>query len=262
MKIEVTDALAGKSINCPGCMNSVLLSKNDTRVAAPRPKAEPAAAPRRDTFQSAQPSRPSRPSRPKPAPDLRDEEDDDDDYERRPRRRSRRPRYDRSSSFLFEMRSYAVFLIAVIFIVLSLLGLSLAAPNFAIAAVIFCLVVNVIGSLWFLGVAFADSGLQCVACIFIPFYFIVFLVTHYEDAKDPFYMIMVGAGLSFVSALVATRDVPRAPDADLVAIAPAPFPEDAVRPPADPGWPPPVDPPAPVRPVEFPRPIDPVRPDP
>lgn len=48
-----------------------------------------------------------------------------------------------------------------------------------------------IGGIWFLIVAFQESVVWGLACMFIPFVSLIFLVTHWEDAGKPFLIQIV-----------------------------------------------------------------------
>jgi hypothetical protein len=53
--------------------------------------------------------------------------------------------------------------------------------------------VSLLGSLWFLMVAFRAGIVWGLACLFIPFAALVFLAMHWEEAKKPFLMSFLAA---------------------------------------------------------------------
>jgi hypothetical protein len=55
------------------------------------------------------------------------------------------------------------------------------------------IVVSVVGGLWFLGVAFGESVLWGLACLFIPFAALFFLISHWDEAGKPFLVQLAGA---------------------------------------------------------------------
>jgi hypothetical protein len=57
-----------------------------------------------------------------------------------------------------------------------------------------------IGSLWFLSVAFRFGVLWGLLCLFVPFAALIFLITHWDDAKRPFLLSLLG-GLLFGASM-------------------------------------------------------------
>ena len=60
----------------------------------------------------------------------------------------------------------------------------------------------VIGGLGFLIAAFKESILWGIGCILLSPVSIVFLVLHWEEAKNPFLLQLVGIGLLLVSTVL------------------------------------------------------------
>jgi hypothetical protein len=59
------------------------------------------------------------------------------------------------------------------------------------------------GGLWFLGVAFNDSAGRGLLCLIIPLYSLVYLISHWEDTKRPFFTQLVGTGMAMISLFMA-----------------------------------------------------------
>lgn len=56
------------------------------------------------------------------------------------------------------------------------------------------MLLSIIGSLWFLVVAFSEGGiLWGLGCIFIPFVFLIFLIVYFGDAAKPFALSVLGS---------------------------------------------------------------------
>lgn len=59
----------------------------------------------------------------------------------------------------------------------------------------------IIGGIGFLIAAFKQSLIWGLGCLFISPISIVFLVLHWSEAKNPFFLQLVGLGLLFVAAM-------------------------------------------------------------
>ena len=51
------------------------------------------------------------------------------------------------------------------------------------------------GNLWFLLAAFQDEVIMGVACLFVPFFSLYYLITHFDQVKTPFFVSLIGVGL-------------------------------------------------------------------
>ena len=54
------------------------------------------------------------------------------------------------------------------------------------------MVVSLIGGIWFLVVAFQESILWGLGCLFVPFVSLIFLIMHWDRAGKPFLIQMAG----------------------------------------------------------------------
>ncbi len=61
------------------------------------------------------------------------------------------------------------------------------------------LIISLIGGIWFLVVAFRESILWGLGCIFIPFVSLFFLIIHWKDASKPFFVSLLGNGIILAS---------------------------------------------------------------
>ena len=68
------------------------------------------------------------------------------------------------------------------------------------------LVVNLIGGLWFLGVAFLESPAWGILCIFCNCASLIFLVMHIEKAWKPFVVQLFGTVFYMVAYLLAPQE--------------------------------------------------------
>ena len=54
------------------------------------------------------------------------------------------------------------------------------------------LIVALVGGIWFLVVAFQESVIWGLGCLFVPFVSLVFLVMHWDKAGKPFLIELAG----------------------------------------------------------------------
>lgn len=64
-------------------------------------------------------------------------------------------------------------------------------------------IVSIIGGLWLLIMAFQTSVLWGLACLFIPFVSLIFVFTHWEEAKPAFLTSLGGAALVFFAGTLS-----------------------------------------------------------
>ena len=80
------------------------------------------------------------------------------------------------------------------------IGMVLLFVGFAVMAV---------GGLWLLVVAFQQSVGWGLACMFIPFVVIVFLVKFWDDAKKPFFIYLAGLVPYIIGIALAGGSAPQ-----------------------------------------------------
>lgn len=152
---------------------------------------------------------PRRAPAPRRPPRRREEEDDDrweEDRERdedddRPRQRKRRRR--RSSEGVFGgMSGFALTLLALGAGWLLLTVVSFLVPAVGGAMYFLGFAIALVGGIWLLIVAFTESPLWGLGCLFVPFVSLVFALTHWEEAGRPFLINLIGAGYMITSIIV------------------------------------------------------------
>jgi hypothetical protein len=74
----------------------------------------------------------------------------------------------------------------------------------AIASILLLLgwLVSIVGGIMLLVVAFKESILWGLGCIFIPFVALIFIVMHWEQSKKPFFIELAGAVLVIIGIIL------------------------------------------------------------
>ncbi len=70
------------------------------------------------------------------------------------------------------------------------------------------LVIAVVGGIWMLVLAFQESVLWGLGCLFVPFVSLVFAIMHWDRAKIPFLIQVGGLVLLVVGALMSHPTLP------------------------------------------------------
>jgi FtsH-binding integral membrane protein len=70
------------------------------------------------------------------------------------------------------------------------------------------LVLMLIGGIWFLVAAFSESILWGLACLFIPLVQLFFLIVHWNSAKKPFGLQLLGL-VAVVAGIIISPNSPR-----------------------------------------------------
>ena len=75
----------------------------------------------------------------------------------------------------------------------------------ALAAIIMGIggIITLVGAIWFLVVAFQESIVWGLLCLFIGFVSIIFLILHWREAKKPFLVELAGIGIFIVGNVLA-----------------------------------------------------------
>ena len=63
-------------------------------------------------------------------------------------------------------------------------------------------IVSLVGGIMFLIVAFKESALWGLGCLFIPLVSLFFLISHWKDAKKAFLIQMIGAVIIILTVLM------------------------------------------------------------
>lgn len=152
---------------------------------------------------------------------LRDEEDErprrrpvrDEDEEEEDRPRRRRSRRDDDGLVIKKKKAKPGYFARLytkfrtkdpklqLLVVVSAVSLSLSCihPLFVIIPVLLSIGLMILSSLLFLLVLVNDSLLELVLCLFVPFYNILYTVTHWEEAKVPFLLGLYSMVLPFLA---------------------------------------------------------------
>ncbi|MCI0463529.1 MAG: LamG domain-containing protein [Gemmataceae bacterium] len=183
--LRVNEALAGKIGACPTC-------KTRFRVPTPENPTGISEAPPQRSRPGQQDEQPF--ARPQPRRRM-DDDDEPGDFPALRSRPGRRHRRRASSGSLLGMSWFTAALVGLAVFGLVFVGLSLVWEMAYMAPMILGGVVAFLAGLWFLVVAFQDSVGQGLLCIFVPFYSLYYLITHFEEEKLPFFGQLTGAGL-------------------------------------------------------------------
>jgi hypothetical protein len=128
-----------------------------------------------------------------------DEEDEDDEEERRPRptrKRKKKKRRERRSDSGGGMSGALIALGVVAAICLVAVVVSIFVPILALVPIILGWLMAFAGGIWFLVCAFQDDVVQGLLCLFVPFYSLIYLITHFEEVKKPFLVQVIGTVLA------------------------------------------------------------------
>jgi hypothetical protein len=70
------------------------------------------------------------------------------------------------------------------------------------------IIVSTIGGIWFLVVAFKESVLWGLGCMFVPFVSLIFLISHWSDTAKPFGVSLLGSVIMVVAVMIAPQAGP------------------------------------------------------
>jgi hypothetical protein len=68
--------------------------------------------------------------------------------------------------------------------------------------VIFGLIIFVVGGFWFLVRAFTESVLWGLAVLFVPIVCVFFLIVHWQNAKHPFFVQLLGVAVMLLGTFL------------------------------------------------------------
>jgi hypothetical protein len=206
--LGVKDDLAGRLVACPQCKARIRVPQPEVEEleevedqvvesisTAPRPGRRPPPPKRRPVDEEEEEETrvtARRPRRP------RDDEEDEDDEEERPRptRKRKKKRRERRSDTGGGMSGSLIALGAVAGLCIVLIVVSIFVPVLALIPMAIGWLIAFAGGVWFLVCAFQDDAIQGVLCLFVPFYSLIYLITHFEEVKKPFLVQVVGTVLA------------------------------------------------------------------
>ena len=64
-------------------------------------------------------------------------------------------------------------------------------------------IVMAVGGIWILVLAFQDSVLWGILCLCVPLASLVFVATHFEDTKKPFFIWLAGLPIYILGAVMS-----------------------------------------------------------
>jgi predicted Zn finger-like uncharacterized protein len=103
----------------------------------------------------------------------------------------------------FKLPGGRIIPLALLGVVLLLAGLSFISPIFALILMAVAYLVMLAGGLWGLIVAFRESIVCGLLCLFIGIYALYYLITRWDEMKYPFLVQIAGFGLLFLGAFLA-----------------------------------------------------------
>jgi hypothetical protein len=118
-------------------------------------------------------------------------DEDEDEPPRRRRPRKRRKKSSRSGG----MSSALTMLLIFAGIGLATCLPAIFLPPLMLLPIIVGWLVSFVGGIWFLIIAFQDDAMQGILCLFVPFYSLYYLITHFDEEKTAFFMQLAGIAL-------------------------------------------------------------------
>jgi hypothetical protein len=183
------------------------------------------AAPKRGA--RAQPDKPRRrpveddeeveePVRPRRRRDEDEPEDEDEPVRRSVVKRKKKKR--RRASGGFSVLDPYLMTLAVLGLVGVVAGvLTLIWPAFWFATLALGWLAAAVGGIWLLVIAFQDSPIQGLLCLFVPFglYALYYIITHFDETKKPFFLQLTGTVILVVGfvagGISASRQIDTSP---------------------------------------------------
>ena len=208
--LGVKDEIAGRVVACPQCKTKMHVPQPEVEeleevedevvesvTTAPRPGRRPPppkTRPRDDDEDDEEPREAvGRSRRPR---DEEEDEEDEDEPRPRPARKRKKKRRARRSDAGGGMGGTLIALGVVAAICIVMIVVSIFVPVVALVPIFLGWLIAFAGGIWFLVCAFQDDALQGILCLFVPFYSLIYLITHFEEVKKPFLVQVVGTALA------------------------------------------------------------------
>ncbi|HVS35098.1 MAG TPA: hypothetical protein VMS17_05915 [Gemmataceae bacterium] len=207
-KLGIPDTMAGRVAACPQCNHRF-------RVPAPKDPQPEAEADEDRVAASPRPAPPAKKRRPPqeeeegivkaPRRRAKDEDDEGDEPPRRrpepedvdedaPRPKRRKKKRRRKQAAMFGGLSPLIIgAIAVVGVCLLLGVVSFFVPFLALVPLAVGGTLSAVGGVWFLIVAFQDDATAGLLCIFVPFYSLYYLISHWDEEMKPFLVQLAGS---------------------------------------------------------------------
>ena len=202
--LKVNETQAGKIITCPACK---------TRFQVPQPELDehpPPKPSRRVTAAAVDEEE----AEEKPRRKRHDKEEDDEDKPRRSRRDEEedeeprpRPRAKKKKKKLRSRQGGGFaewgLITQVLVISAAIWAISFALgfvwPPLMFVALGVGAILTIVGGIMFLIVVIQDDIIQVILCFFVPFYSLFYLITHFDECKQAFFIQMAGIGFLTLS---------------------------------------------------------------
>jgi hypothetical protein len=208
--LGVKDELAGRLVACPQCKAKIRVPQPEPEVdeleevedevaesitTSPRPGRRPPPPKTRPRDKEEDEEEPREAVRRSRRP--RDDEEDEEEEERpRPMRKRKKKRRERRSASSGGMGGMLIALGVGATVCLLMIVVSFFVPLLALIPMLLGWLIAFAGGIWFLVVAFQDDAIQGILCLFVPFYSLIYLITHFEETKKPFLVQVVGGVLA------------------------------------------------------------------
>jgi hypothetical protein len=204
-QLGVKDDLAGRLVACPQCKARIRVPQTEldelevvedkvveSISTTPRPGRRPPPQTIRRAEEDEDRKRDAVRRSRRPRDD--DEEDEEDEEEPRPRptRKRKIKRRGRRSETSGGMGGTLIAMGVVAGICILLVVASIFVPGLALVPIILGWAISAVGGIWFLVCVFQDDAMQGVLCLFVPFYSLFYLITHFEEVKKPFFVQLFG----------------------------------------------------------------------
>jgi hypothetical protein len=194
-RLGIQDEQAGKVGICPACNErfNIPAAPAAEAITTSRPRKKAAPGPRNEA------PPPARLKRRRSEDDEDESFSEEDEEDERPVRKGGRKQRKSASG----LSAYTITLIGLGAVGLLLLGLAFVWPALSLAPMVLGYLTMAAGGIWFLVVAFQDSPVSGLLCLFVPFFSLFYLVMHFEEEKKPFFMQLLGFALAMLGLTVS-----------------------------------------------------------
>jgi hypothetical protein len=192
-KLGVDDSRLGEVVICPGCQGRL-------RIPVRKNGEEPGQA----VYKISRPTGEEEPFPPvrrrKRAEDEDGPSSDSEAAESRPVPRRRKKRRKTPAGLPWGLDGFVAAILGVAVVGLVSLVLAWIWPTATFMPLGLGLVLIWVGAIWFLVMAFQDSLAAGLLCLFVPFYGLYYLVTHFDEVKRPFLVQLLGVVVVMVGS--------------------------------------------------------------
>lgn len=184
-KVKVSTDDERATVRCESCGHKIRLDDKDDGAFSSKPTSK-----KRSSEEGISEGPPRRSSR-------KDDDDDDDEPIRPKKKKTNKTakRLLKSGKWLLDTMSLPVKIIVGLAIVAMLV--SCLHPYCYLVPLLYGLILIVLGGLLFMVVVFNDSPVEIMMCIFLPFYSLYYLISHWEETKETLYLQLFGIFVCF-----------------------------------------------------------------